>query len=78
MNRNNKMLGRAVFFASIVVILFVGIVLSNCFAVVIDGLFGGFENVLLQIREMPYLLYLAISLVLSAVLTLILSGGKSL
>ncbi len=48
-------------------VLFVGFCLCNIFAVAIDCIFNGFDAFFARVINLPYLLYLILSLILSAV-----------
>ena len=52
-------------------VLFIGFVSVNVLAVIINCLFNGFENFISILHDLPYLLYLLFSLVLSLVFALI-------
>jgi len=54
-------------------IILVGIVLANVLAVVIKCMFTGFSDFIPAICDLPYLLYLIFSLVISIVLALIMN-----
>ena len=70
--KNNKKDGIFILFLQIFGTLFVGFSLCNVFAVIIDCLFNGFDCFLLRVCELPYLLYLVFSLIISSVLFLII------
>ena len=52
-------------------VLFIVFVSANVLAVIINCLFNGFENFISILHDLPYLLYLLFSLVLSMVFVLI-------
>ncbi len=53
-------------------VLFAGFCLCNAIAVVIDCIFDGFDSFWESIMNLPFLLYLCLSLVISAVLAIAL------
>lgn len=55
-------------------IVFVGFVLCNIGAVTIDGIHNGFDLFLGKLCDLPYLLYLAFSLIFSIIFVLIIHG----
>lgn len=77
--RRKQQRNKAAFISLVVLIflvLFVGFVLCNVFAVIINCLFEGFGSFLFKLCELPYLVYLLISFVLSLALALII-GNKT-
>ena len=52
-------------------VLFIGFVSVNVLAVIINCLFNGFKNFISILHDLPYLLYLLFSLVLSMAFALI-------
>lgn len=69
---NNKKEGVLILFLQIFGTLFVGFSLCNIFAVTIDCLINGFDCFFLRLVELPYLIYLVFSLIISLVLLLII------
>ena len=55
-------------------ILFVGFCLCNVIAVTIDCVFDGFNSFLEKIMDLPFLLYLGFSFVISIVLTIVMQS----
>ena len=53
-------------------VLFVGFCLCNICGVAIGCMFNGFDVFLTRVIDLPYLLYLTLSLIISAVLILII------
>ena len=53
-------------------ILFVGFCLANTFGILINCCFDGFDLFVKQLAELPYLMYLAFSLILSFALALVI------
>ena len=68
--KHKKRLGLFVLFLEFFGILFVGFCLCNVIAVTIDCIFDGFDYFGARILDLPFLLYLFFSLVISAVLTI--------
>ena len=63
--KHKKRLGLFVLFLEIFGILFVGFCICNAMAVAIDCLFEGFGSFWGRILDLPFLLYLAFSFVIS-------------
>ncbi len=69
---NNKSRSFWNFFLQLFGIVFLGFSLCNIFAVTTDCLFNGFGLFFTRICELPYLLYLFFSLIISAVLAFVI------
>ena len=69
-----KRLGLFVLFLVFFGILFVGFCLCNVIAVTIDCVFDGFNSFLEKIMDLPFLLYLALSFVISIVWTIVMQS----
>ena len=72
--KHKKRLGLFVLFLEFFGILFVGFCLCNVIAVTIDCVFDGFNSFLEKIMDLPFLLYLAFSFVISIVLTIVMQS----
>ena len=66
--------GLFVLFLEFFGILFVGFCLCNVIAVTIDCVFDGFNSFLEKIMDLPFLLYLGFSFVISIVLTIVMQN----
>lgn len=66
------MKGLYIFYLQTFLITFAGFVLSNICAVAIKAIGCGFDSFLDRLADLPYLLYLVFSLIISAILTLVL------
>ena len=72
-NKNAKNgLGLFVLFLEFFEIIFVGFCLCNIIAITINCIFDGFNSFLGRVMELPFLLYLIFSFVISAVLAIII------
>ena len=72
-NKNTKnRLGLFVLFLEFFGIIFFGFCLCNIIAVTINCIFDGFNSFLGRVMELPFLLYLIFSFVISAVLAIII------
>ena len=76
-NKHKKQFSRNVvnsilLFIASFVIVFIGFVLCNIFAITINCLFKGFDSFTIKLLELPYLLYLLFSLIFSIAFTLII------
>ena len=65
-------LGLFVLFLEFLGIIFIGFCLCNIMAVTINCIFDGFDSFLERIMDLPFLLYLIFSFVISAVLAIFL------
>ena len=66
-NKNRKM-GTLFLFFKFFVVVFVGFCICSVFGIVIHCIFNGFGDFLLKIIDLPYLLYLLFSLIISLIL----------
>ncbi|MBE6548009.1 MAG: hypothetical protein E7667_03920 [Ruminococcaceae bacterium] len=69
---NKKRENKLVLFLQFFGVLFVGFSLCNICGVAIGCIFNGFDVFLTRVIDLPYLLYLILSLIISAVWILIL------
>ncbi len=67
--KHKKGLELLILFLGFFGIIFVGFCLCNAIAVIIDCLFNGFNCFGARMLDLPFLLYLCLSLALSAILT---------
>ncbi len=70
-NKNSKM-GLLSLFLQFLVVLFMGFCICNVLGIVIRCIFNGFDDFLLRIIDLPYLLYLLFSLIISLILIFII------
>lgn len=63
-----------VLFLETFAVVFVGFVLCNIGAVIINGIQNGFDLFLDKLCDIPYLLYLAFSMIFSIIFVLIIRG----
>ena len=70
-NKNQKM-GLLSLVLQFLGVLFVGFCVCNVFGIVIRCIFNGFDDFLLKIIDLPYLLYLLFSLIISLILVFII------
>ena len=70
-NKNQKM-GLLSLFLQFLVVLFMGFCICNVLNIVIRCIFNGFDDFLLKIIDLPYLLYLIFSLIISLILIFII------
>ena len=73
-NKPKKNLGAFVLFLEFLGILFVGFCLCNAIAVTIDCIFDGFNLFWERIMDLPFLLYLGFSFVISIVLVIVIQS----
>lgn len=77
--KNHKKAANPIFlFIYTFVVVFVGLTLSNIFAVTINCLYKGFDNFLIKLFQLPYLLYLVFSLIFAIIFTLIIIKKRKL
>lgn len=72
--KHKKRLAPFVLFLEFFGILFVGFCLCNVIAVTVDCVFDGFNSFLEKIIDLPFLLYLGFSFVISIVLTIVMQS----
>ena len=72
--KHKKRLGLFVLFLEFFGILFVGFCICNAMAVAIDCMFEGFGSFWGRILDLPFLLYLCFSFVISIVLTIVMQN----
>ena len=72
--KHKKRFGLFVLFLEFFGILIVGFCLCNVIAVTIDCVFDGFNSFLEKIMDLPFLLYLGFSFVISIVLTVVMQS----
>ena len=72
--KHKKRLGLFVLFLEFFGILFVGFCICNAMAVAIDCMFEGFGSFWGRILDLPFLLYLCFSFVISIVLTIVMQS----
>ena len=72
--KHKKRLALFVLFLEFFGILFIGFCLCNVIAVIIDCVFDGFNSFLEKIMDLPFLLYLGFSFVISIVLTIVMQS----
>jgi hypothetical protein len=70
-NKNTKM-GLLFLFLQILVVLFIGFCICGIWGTVIRCIFNGFDDFLLKIIDLPYLLYLFFSLIISLILIFVI------
>ena len=71
--RNPKQkMGLLSLFLQFLAVLFVGFCVCNVLGIVIRCMFNGFDNFLLKIMDLPYLLYFLFSLIISLILIFIM------
>ena len=70
-NKNTKT-GLLSLFLQILVVLFIGFCICSVWGTVIRCIFNGFDDFLLKIIDLPYLLYLFFSLIISLILIFII------
>jgi hypothetical protein len=70
-NKNTKM-GLLFLFLQILVVLFIGFCICSVWGTVIHCIFNGFDDFLLKIIDLPYLLYLFFSLIISLILIFVI------
>ena len=76
--KHKKWLGLFVLFLEFFGILFVGFCICNAMAVAIDCMFEGFGSFWGRILDLPFLLYLCFSFVISIVLTIVMQNKITL
>ena len=70
-NKNTKT-GLLFLFLQILVVLFIGFCICSVLDTVIRCIFNGFDDFLLKIIDLPYLLYLFFSLIISLILIFVI------
>ena len=70
-NKNQKM-GLLSLFLQFLTVLFMGFSICSVLGIVIRCIFNGFDDFLLKIIDLPYLLYLLFSLIISFILLFII------
>ena len=70
-NKNTKT-GLLFLFLQILVVLFIGFVFVSVLGTVIRCIFNGFDDFLLKIIDLPYLLYLFFSPIISLILIFVI------
>jgi uncharacterized protein with PQ loop repeat len=70
-NKNTKT-GLLSLFLQILVVLFIGFCICSVLGIVIRCIFNGFDDFLLKIIDLPYLLYLFFSLIISLILIFVI------
>ena len=69
-NQNRSIIFQAILlFIAVFIIIFIGFVICNIFAIAIDCIFNGFDSFTIKLFELPYLLYILFSLIISFVFT---------
>ena len=69
-NQNRSIIFQAILlFIAVFIIIFIGFVICNIFAIAIDCIFNGFDNFTIKLFELPYLLYILFSLIISFIFT---------
>ena len=65
-----------ILFLKFIFIFFTGLTLTNIIAIAIKCILSDFDLFFTQIKDLPYILYLILAIVLSVVITIILECGK--